>query len=196
MIIRFVTCILTSSLIKININFDPQFDGLLKIFPEILWRLHLLWSHHDLTSVLPCCQRMWGCICWISKDRHSLIIWSLIVSDSARHLWYVHLACFVGIVFGVTVLLLSRGHYSIGDDPNCIQLCQKSVLTQVITLDHLLITNHDYASPDDHLSDVLLAYWVTSRVWWTYHTLASSKELRLAWLFERHNYVINTLEIF
>ena len=26
--------------------------------------------------------------------------------------------------------------------------------------------------------DVLLAYWVTSRVWWTYHTLASSKELR------------------
>ena len=25
---------------------------------------------------------------------------------------------------------------------------------------------------------MLLAYWVTSRVWWTYHTLASSKELR------------------
>ena len=60
-----------------------------------------------------------------------------------------------------------------------MQLCQKSVLTQVITLDHLLITNNGYALPDDHLSDVLLAYWVTSRVWWTYHTLASSKELRL-----------------
>ena len=43
----------------------------------------------------------------------------------------------------------------------------------------MMITHHNYASPDDHLSDVLLAYWVTSRVWWTYHTLASSKELRL-----------------
>ena len=44
----------------------------------------------------------------------------------------------------------------------------------------MIITPHKSASPDDHLSDVLLAYWVTSRVWWTYHTLASSKELRLA----------------
>ena len=118
---------------------------ILKKFPEILWRLHLLWSHHDLTPVLPCCQRMWGCICWISKDCHSLIIWSLIVSDSARHLWYVHLACFVGIVFGVTVLLLSRGHYSIGDDPDCMQLCQKSMLNQVLMLDHLLCDD-DYPS--------------------------------------------------
>ena len=64
----------------------------------------------------------------------------------------------------------------------------RSQWLQVITLDHLLcimmITHHNYASPDDHLSDVLLAYWVTSRVWWTYHTLASSKELRLVWLFQ------------
>ena len=59
---------------------------------------------------------------------------------------------------------------------------QKSILNQVLMLDHLLCimmsTHHNYASPDDHLSDVLLAYWVTSRVWWTYHALASSKELR------------------
>ena len=137
-------------------NIDPQFDGLLKIFPEILWRLHLLWSHHDLTSVLPCCQRMWGCICWISKDRHSLIIWSLIVSDSARHLWYVHLACFVGIVFGVTVLLLSRGHYSIGDDPDCMQLCQKSMLNQVLMLDHLLCD-------DDYPSQLCNSRWPSFR---------------------------------
>ena len=155
-IIRFLRWILLSSLIKININFDPQFDGLLKIFPEILWRLHLLWSHHDLTPVLPCCQRMWGCICWISKDRHSLIIWSLIVSDSARHLWYVHLACFVGIVFGVTVLLLSRGHYSIGDDPDNMQLCQKSM-----TSSHNAWSSFMYY--DDYLSQFCLSWWPSFR---------------------------------
>jgi len=79
-----------------------------------------------------------------------LLLCFLVVREySARHLWYIHLACLTGLVFGVTVLLLSRGHYSI---------------------------------------DVLLAYWVTSRVWWTYHTLASSKELRLR---GEHNHMDN-----
>jgi len=66
-----------------------------------------------------------------------------------RRYLLLHLTCLAGLLFGVSVLLLSRGHYSI---------------------------------------DVLIAYWVTSRVWWTYHTLASSKELRLR---GQHNHMDN-----
>jgi len=66
-----------------------------------------------------------------------------------RKWWVLHLLVLCGLVLGVTMLLLSRGHYSI---------------------------------------DVLVAYWVTSRMWWTYHTLVQSKELRLR---GEHNYIEN-----
>ena len=52
-------------------------------------------------------------------------------------------------VTGVSMLLVSRGHYSI---------------------------------------DCLVAYWVTSRVWWTYHTMANTKHLQLS---GSHNHMDN-----
>lgn len=79
-----------------------------------------------------------------------LLLCFLVVREyTPRRLVWLHLVCLAGLTFGVTVLLLSRGHYSI---------------------------------------DVLVAYWITSRVWWTYHTLAHNKELRLQ---GEHNFMDN-----
>ena len=36
--------------------------------------------------------------------------------------------------------------------------------------------------------DCLVAYWVTSRVWWTYHTMANTKHLKLS---GSHNHMEN-----
>ena len=36
--------------------------------------------------------------------------------------------------------------------------------------------------------DCLVAYWVTSRVWWTYHTMANTKHLKLS---GSHNHMDN-----
>jgi len=70
-----------------------------------------------------------------------LLLCFFTVREYTPRRWLVlHLLTLAGLVLGVTMLLLSRGHYSI---------------------------------------DVLVAYWVTSRLWWTYHSLAQSKELRI-----------------
>jgi len=60
-----------------------------------------------------------------------------------------HLFSLILSVLGVTMLLVSRGHYSI---------------------------------------DCLVAYWVTSRVWWTYHTLANNINLKKS---GSHNHMDN-----
>merc|ERR1719342_433625 len=36
--------------------------------------------------------------------------------------------------------------------------------------------------------DCLVAYWVTSRVWWTYHTMANTKHLKIS---GSHNHMDN-----
>lgn len=79
-----------------------------------------------------------------------LLLCFFVVREYTPRKWiWLHLVCLAGLILGVAMLLLSRGHYSI---------------------------------------DVLIAYWVTSRVWWTYHTLAHSKDLRLR---GEHNHMDN-----
>ena len=36
--------------------------------------------------------------------------------------------------------------------------------------------------------DVLLAYWVTTRLWWVYHMMATNNSLKLS---GKHNYLEN-----
>jgi len=66
-----------------------------------------------------------------------------------RKLWPLHFLSLSFCIGGVTMLLLSRGHYTI---------------------------------------DVLVAYWITSRLWWSYHTLANNQGLKLK---GEHNHLDN-----
>ncbi len=64
----------------------------------------------------------------------------ILLSDSPRRWWLLHTIAWILSATGVTLLLLSRGHYTV---------------------------------------DVLIAYWITTRVFWIYHTLAAYPILKV-----------------
>ncbi len=69
----------------------------------------------------------------------TLVMTYLIVHQYSPRRWYLlHWASWCLAAFGVMVLLMARGHYSV---------------------------------------DVVLAYWITTRLWWVYHTLANNPSL-------------------
>ncbi len=69
----------------------------------------------------------------------TLVMTYLIVKEYSPRQWYlVHWLSWSVSAFGITVLLLARGHYSI---------------------------------------DVIIAYWITTRLWWIYHTMANNPNL-------------------
>ena len=57
-----------------------------------------------------------------------------------------------------------------------------SLLLSVTGVSMLLVSRCHYSI------DCLVAYWVTSRVWWTYHTMANTKHLQLS---GSHNHMDN-----
>ncbi len=71
----------------------------------------------------------------------TLVMTYLIVHEYSPRSWYLlHWLSWCLAFFGVIVLLLARGHYSV---------------------------------------DVVIAYWITTRLWWVYHTLANNPPLIL-----------------
>ncbi len=69
----------------------------------------------------------------------TLVMTYLIVHEYSPRRWYLlHWLSWCVTAFGILVLLLARGHYSI---------------------------------------DVVIAYWITTRLWWVYHTLANNPSL-------------------
>jgi shingomyelin synthase len=69
----------------------------------------------------------------------TLVMTYLIVKEYSPQRWYLlHWLSWSVAAFGIAVLLLARGHYSI---------------------------------------DVVIAYWITTRLWWIYHTMANNPSL-------------------
>ena len=94
---------------------------------------------------------------------------------------------------GVLLLLISRGHYTIGGASDLIVLPPASsdvllafyVTCITASLHHCITTSLQHcitASPV--LADVLLAYYVTTRLWRLYHAVACTTYFRSGYQFK------------
>jgi len=159
------------------------------VFRRVFLLLGLLYIYRGMTmfvTVLPISDPNYTCA---PKLNHTITFVELlsrvatIVSGGGLSMNGKQIYCGDFIFSGHTMVLL-LGFFVVREySPRrflLLHIC--SFLLTVAGVVMLLISRGHYSI------DVLIAYWVTSRVWWTYHTLANNQVLKMK---GDHNYMDN-----
>jgi len=161
------------------------------VFRRVFLILGLLYMYRGLTmfvTVLPISDKNYECA---PKLNHTITFLELIsrvvtiVSGGGLSMNGKQIYCGDFIFSGHTMVLMMTFFVVREYSPRTkrfLVLHLFSLLLSVTGVAMLLVSRGHYSI------DCLVAYWVTSRVWWTYHTLANNNNLKLS---GSHNHMDN-----